>query len=352
MKRYITTVVFVVAIARSLIVLAAEPVTIETVTAPQPNTADEALAAEFSLDKAVHFLDSASLNWQKERKCFTCHTNYAYLYARPLISADAPAHKTVRTFAEELVTERWQNEGPRWDAEVIATAAALAFNDSATTGELHSATRTALDRMWTLQREDGGWTWLKCNWPPMEHDDHYGITLAAIAVGVAPGNYAETETAQQGIAGIRKYLSSHPPENLHHQAMLLWASKFDPSLMSPKDRQSCIDALSGLQQPDGGWAVASLGNWERDDLTEQDTQHSDGYGTGFVVYVLRQAGVSADDPRLQRGANWLKTHQRASGRWFSRSLNRDSKHFLSHAGTAFAVMALSACDGLPPVPGQ
>ena len=30
-----------------------------------------------------------------------------------------------------------------------------------------------------------------------------------------------------------------------------------------------------------------------------------------------------------------------SGRWFTRSLNRDNYHFLTHAGTAFAVMALS-----------
>ena len=31
------------------------------------------------------------------------------------------------------------------------------------------------------------------------------------------------------------------------------------------------------------------------------------------------------------------------GRWFTRSLNRDNKHYLSHVGTAFAVMALAEC---------
>ena len=54
----------------------------------------------------------------------------------------------------------------------------LAFNDAATTGKLHPVTRQALDKMWTLQREDGGWTWLKCDWPPMESDDHFGVTFA------------------------------------------------------------------------------------------------------------------------------------------------------------------------------
>ena len=61
----------------------------------------------------------------------------------------------MREFAEKLVSERWPQEGPRWDAEVIAAAAALAFNDAATTGKLHPLTRTALDRMWTVQQK--GW---------------------------------------------------------------------------------------------------------------------------------------------------------------------------------------------------
>ena len=36
-------------------------------------------------------------------------------------------------------------------------AAVLAHNDAATTGKLHPLTHKALDRMWTVQREDGGW---------------------------------------------------------------------------------------------------------------------------------------------------------------------------------------------------
>ena len=110
---------------------AADPVTLENVVDPGPNKPDEPFAESFSLEKATHFLDSAAVNWQKRRKCFTCHTNFAYLYSRPSVSADDPAHETVRTFAEQLVTERWEKKGPRWDAEVVATAAALAFNDAA-----------------------------------------------------------------------------------------------------------------------------------------------------------------------------------------------------------------------------
>jgi squalene-hopene/tetraprenyl-beta-curcumene cyclase len=309
-----------------------------------PNRADEPVATEFSRDRAAGFLQAASLEWQAKRKCMACHTNYAYLYACPTVSGNAAEHGEVRTFAEDLVSRRWKEKGPRWDTEVVATAAALAFNDAATTGRLHRLTRQALDRMWTVQRSDGGWTWLKCGWPPMESDDHYGVTLAAIAVGVAPEAYARTEAAQQGLAGIRKYLKNTPPQSLHHQAMILWASSYIDDLTTAGQRQSCIDKLLALQQDDGGWVLATLGTWDRSDGREQDTRSSDGYGTGFVIYVLRQAGVPASHESIQRGLEWLKTHQRESGRWFTRSLNSDNKHYLTHAGTAMALMALAACD--------
>ena len=103
---------------------AAEPVTLENLVAPEPNMADEPLAEKFSLEQASRFLDSASLDWQRSWQCFTCHTNIAYLIARPTIAADAPVHRQVRKFAEELISLRWEEVGPRSDAEVVAIDAA------------------------------------------------------------------------------------------------------------------------------------------------------------------------------------------------------------------------------------
>lgn len=315
---------------------------------PGPNKKDEPLAQEFSLARATAFLDTAALHWQQSKKCFSCHTTYAYLYARPAVSASAPAHTTIRRALEELVTRRWPDKGPRWDAEVVATAAALAFNDAATTGTLHPTTKTALDRLWTVQQADGGYRWLKCGWPPMEIDDHYGVTLAAVAVGVAPGAYRESAAARAGLAKLRKYLADNPPRNAHHRAMLLWASSYLGDLLSEAQKKEFVRELRALQRPDGGWASAGLGTWKRADRKKQEPNVSDGYGTGFVVYVLRRAGVPSDDAALRRGVAWLKANQRASGRWFTRSLNRDTHHYLTEVGSAFAVMALAACDDKVP----
>jgi squalene-hopene/tetraprenyl-beta-curcumene cyclase len=321
-----------------------EPVTPDNFKEPAANRKDEPMAGQFSLEKAGHFLDSAALGWTKKHACFTCHTNFAYLYARPHLPGPAPAHAEVRRALEEMVSQRWKKEGPRWDAEVVASAAALAYNDAATTGKLHPLTRLALDRMWTVQRMDGGFSWLKCGWPPMENDDHYGATLAVVAAGVAPEGYAKTDAAVRGLQGLRAYLQANPPQNLHHKAMVLWAATYLDGFADAEARKETVRELVAAQLPSGGWSAAGLGDWKRADKQDQDPTAADGYGTGFVVYVLRRAGVSAADPAVQKGIAWLKANQRESGRWFTRSLNRDNRHYLSHAGTAFAVMALAACE--------
>jgi squalene-hopene/tetraprenyl-beta-curcumene cyclase len=321
-----------------------EPLTSKNHKPPAESAKDEPLAQQFSLDQATRFLDAASLAWQSKQGCFSCHTNFAYLYARPLISAQAPAHGEIRRALEEMVSVRWREKGPRWPAEVVASAAALAFNDAHTTGKLHPLTRAALERMWTIQRKDGGWDWIKCNWPPMEYDDHYGVTLAALAVAVAPEDYARSDAGQKGLERIRAYLAKNPPENLHHRAMMLWTASYLDGFLSPEDKQTTVKELLALQRPDGGWNSARFAPWKRGDKKEQDRDTSDGYATGFTIYVLRRAGVAASEPAVQKGIAWLKSNQRDSGRWFTRSLYRDNKHYLSHVGTAFAVMALASCE--------
>jgi squalene-hopene/tetraprenyl-beta-curcumene cyclase len=311
---------------------------------PGPNSPKEPIAKEFSIERGREFLDSASLWWQKEKKCLTCHTNVAYLSTGAVYGSKRPAFEAVRKFAEETVSVRWEEpKGVRYHADVLVAAQGLAISDAETTGKLHPLTRKALDRMWTLQRPDGGWNWEKCDWAPLESDDHYGVTVAILAALRAPEDYAATPAAQEGLKKARAYLANHPPTMLHHRAMLLWISKYADGFVCEADKERTLTDLLALQRPDGGWATASLGEWKRTDGKEQDLATSDGYGTGFVLHQARLAEVPASDERLQKGVAWLKTHQRESGRWFTRSLSTDSKHYLTNVGTAFALLALHEC---------
>src|SRR5262249_42290301 len=153
------------------------------------------------------------------------------------------------------------------------------------------------------------------------------------------------QSAREGVAKLRKYFADNDAPDLHHKAMLLWASLKLDGLMTKYEQQATVEQLLAIQQRDGGWSLASLGTYKRHDKTDNPKDGpSDGYGTGFVVYVLRQAGVPAAHDKIKAGVAWLKANQRESGRWFTRSLSNDAHHFITHAGTAYAALALRVCD--------
>ena len=201
----------------------------------------------------------------------------------------------------------------------------------------------------------------------------------ALAVGAAPENYAKSEQAQTGLAGIRKFLLAQPPRSLHQKAMLLWAATHLANLVTADAKAQTAKELAAAQRPDGGWSLASLteNSGDPDRQTEagrsaraepgygrevlvyvgrekvyKSSLASDGYATGFAIYVLRQAGVPADDPRIRGGITWLKEHQRKSGRWLTPSQSWHTQHYISNAGTAFAILALHACDEIPGPPAK
>ena len=105
-------------------------------------------------------------------------------------------------------------------------------------------------------------------------------------------------------------LAQNPPPTLHHTGMLLWADSYSLDLLSEEQRWEGVRRLLALQKADGGWSLATLGDWTRADGKAQDRASSDGYGTGFVLYILRRAGVPSSHAQLRKGVRWLKRHQR------------------------------------------
>jgi len=307
----------------------------------------EPLLKAFSPRKASEYLDQ--YRCVHENRCFACHGSYAYLLAAPIVCARSAAYRDTRWAIERSIQLLPATEPDGRSAsgmqpvEAVMSAAALAQDDAANGAELRPLTRKALDRMWDFQQTDGGWKWAKLNAPPSEIDDHFGVTMAAIAAGAAPGNYVRTPKAQEGLNGIRRYLREHPPVTMHNRAMLMLAAARVDDLMTAEQRKHTIDDLFALQRPDGGWAMADLVEWKRSDGARSDPVSSDGYGTGFVTYVLRTgAGVPAQDARLGKAVDWMKTHQRLSGCWFTHSPRKDDE-LSTYAGSAYVVLALAAC---------
>ena len=161
----------------------------------------------------------------------------------------------------------------------------MAFHDAATSGKLHPLTKQALDRIWTLQKSAGGWEWLKCGWPPLEHDDYYGAIVVALGVGHAPADYAHSASAQPGLERLRGYFRKTPPPDMHHRTMLLWAATRLDGLMDADQKAATLRSLRALQRADGGWCLPALGHWKRHDGQPNDpASPSDGYATGLIVF--------------------------------------------------------------------
>jgi squalene-hopene/tetraprenyl-beta-curcumene cyclase len=348
---------------------------------PADATADEPLALAFSPERAAGYLDAVALDWVKVHACTACHTMPSYLMARPALTRVSPEPPDVRRFFDDIATGRQERFPDYLPADgrvsiVVVTAVSLAMHDRATSGKLQPATRRALDEMWTWQQPDGSWQWPHRDSPPIKLDEHYGATYAAIGVGMAPGDYARGESAAGGLSALRRYLAARPPVSLHEKAMLAWASVYVDGLLDESARRELLEAVLAAQRPDGGWALASLVDnlaapsaalaadcraaaadpgygaqfqaYWGDNAVYRVPLASDGYATGFVVYVARQAGLPAADERLARGVAWLKANQRASGRWFTHSIGPPhTRHLISNSGTGYAVLALAACGELP-----
>lgn len=311
-----------------------------------PVDSDEPIAEEFSRQRAVDFLDRTSMAWTTKYKCFTCHTNFAHLISASELAQPPEYFQKIRASLDDLVQKRWAEKGPRWDAEVVMAAMTLTLVDRNLKEPLSQNAMRALEKMWQVQQPDGGFDWLKCDWPPMESDDQYGAVVAAVAVSAAPRTYLRNKQVQNGIARLEHYLSQSRKQKLrlHHRAILLWAQSLKSGWMTQQEIASTVAELTALQRPDGGWNTPSLGKWDREDGGTPDVTTSDGYGTGFAILMLNKAGLKSDNPVIQAGLNWLKKNQRQSGRWYTRSVSRDSRHFLTHAGTAMALMALQSSD--------
>ena len=317
---------------------------------------EDTLAETFSIERAMSFMDGVAVSWGNRYGCVTCHTNGFYLTSPAAFFKDRPdfqkAQEQARAFVRSWpsMADAHADDTYLEDTYVVATAAFLSISELQASGELSDVAIEILDRAWELQEPEGHWAnWIVCNWPPFESDYHFGVTLMAIVGGMAPESYMQTEAAREGMVRLRSYLAENEPEHVHNRGMTLWAARHVEGLVTVEQRRSWVQELRDLQRDDGGWASGTLGSWrQRDGEQTEPWVHveSDGYGTGFVTFILMQAGVPASDPAIQGGIDWLRANQRARGYWWTQSLRNDpdTANFLTHAGTTFALKALAAAD--------
>jgi squalene-hopene/tetraprenyl-beta-curcumene cyclase len=338
----------------------------EQITIPKA-TGDEATRPDVSLALASEYLEQGAVAWSGEKKCVSCHTNGTYMVTRPALSLSlGPPPETIRLFFLSSLNQLQEEKRDRLKqstrpAQVIYVAAGLAEWDAHVSHALSAKTERALELMFEIQSENGTWGSLDC-WPPFESDAYHEATVAAMAAATAPG-WLQKVAASENVAlktaldRLKMYLRTENPPHDYSRTLLLWANSRMPELLTSERKQELIDGLLKHQRADGGWSIRTFaapeawGGGNRAEKLKSEPEFaapdSDGHMTGLAIIVLRESGIAADDARIQKGIEWLKANQRESGRWWTRSLNTDSWHFITYSGTAYPLLALQICDAIP-----
>ncbi|MCH2160644.1 MAG: hypothetical protein MK085_02095 [Phycisphaerales bacterium] len=317
--------------------------------APPPLDPEEALRTAFDRSAAEKALAESAEHWHATYNCVTCHTNGLFLVSGAVDPDLKPAWQRTRSFAREYLQryleKNQEPQGQHGAVEgIVATSAFLAIGEARNQGRVSNDTLDALRKAASRVDASGHFTeWLTCDWPPYEVDHHFGTSLLLVALGTTPESFQTDETMAPHIGSMRTWIRENPPVNAHQAGMCLWADATGGLELTEEQRNAYIQWCRRDQHEDGGWSVKSIGGWLRPDGTPQVTD-SEAYATAFMIFVLRQAGVAANDDAIKRGLAWLRAHQRESGRWFTRSPRRDRRHYLSNAATNFAILALEACE--------
>ncbi|REJ69356.1 MAG: hypothetical protein DWQ31_04630 [Planctomycetota bacterium] len=337
-----------------------------------PASADEPIRAEFSAAAALDYVTDGAVAWGKANSCVSCHTNGSYLRMRPALTPllGAPSGEVRELFLAEMdklvkLKEKHLKKNIR-PTITAYLAAGLAEWDRHVAGQLSPETDAALRLMFAAQADDGSWSNEDC-WPPIESSAYHAATVAAMATATAPGwleqvsaatDDTDSEAVREGIARMKSFLRDTEPPHDYGRLLLLWTSTRMDGLLADEAAAETRAMIFSHQNDDGGWSLRSFatpetwgsGNRAERLKAEDDATRtaSDGHMTGLAVIVLRAAGVSDDDERIERAVTWLKSNQRESGRWWTRSLSSDRYHYITYTGSMYPLAALAACGELSP----
>ena len=314
-------------------------------TGPTPATARSAA------ERSMHVLQKSSVDMLPKGGCIACHAQpVAHLAAMFASERGWDAGNSFLPQSLQTITARWITaDQPLLQANEAGGSPDIMLYSSVTMAAAGVPASYNSDvfvhYLLAKQRAGGNWHGIGASRAPIQDGDfsRTAMSLRTLAAYAIPARKAEIEEHIKRGAG---WLAAQTPVTTEDRVMQLlglhWA-KANESL-----RETRLRELKGLQRPDGGWPQTPY-------------LPSDAYGTGQVLYTLRELGVPAADTSLQRGVEFLVKTQRDDGSWYvpSRAMKIQPyfesgfpyghDQWISSAATAWAAMGLSRAGMEPAV---
>ena len=326
--------------------------------------ADEPRVKAFGPDTiqaAAKYLDDGAHHWVREKSCIACHSTGVYMVERSALTAQLgkPSAEILKNFTDSVPQDGKADASP---IKSVWRSSGLASWDRHVEGKLSAHTDRSLRGTMSLLAKDGSFQTIKQVEIPYITTNFELTVQAARAIVTAPGwleNLTDADTLAR-IERMKIFLREHEPINDYELAMKLRLSTLMPDLVPPPVRDAATAMLWRQQQPDGGWStrrMSDLMKWHEtmdpkvvtmiQGEPDAASPASDPYMTGFAIVLLRESGVPADDARIRKGIAWLKANQRVTGRWWMKSLYRDTYHYITYISTTQALRALALCGEIP-----
>src|SRR5579864_2730528 len=275
----------------SHLAVAGEPASVPAATPQQ---------VEQSVERAIGYLQAESADWLKTRKCAACHHAPLPLWA--LSEAERQGYAIDKDFLagtfesllgskDKLLSSkifpnpadppdpRPQGRGLNMGLPMLAVAARSL--PSLNEGQKQSLKLVA-EEIVKKQQADGSWEFFATlRRPPINESQTTDAAWIILAL--------QGETGEGAPKAQREALSKA-------MAWLDTAKRRDAL-------QPTIDELLALQRADGGWSQ-----------TVPDPR-SDAFATGQTLYVLALAGLTAEQPAIKRGVDFLVATQKPDGSW-------------------------------------
>jgi N-acyl-D-amino-acid deacylase len=295
--------------------------------------------------KGLKRLESAAVNYTKNRACFSCHHQTLPVLAlaagkkRGFVVGDDVLPKQIKftldTFSPRLKTIR--------DGSGIGganTTAGYALITLEVTKHPRDTTTDALvEFLLKNQHKDGFWRPTTVR-PPSEGSPFTSTALALQGLKrYAPDDDDDElddrlkQAREKGLA----YLKRTKAETTEDHIFRLWGLVVGGA--GEGDVAEAKAALLKLQRPDGGWAQLA-------------GMKSDAYATGSALAALRIVGVAPTDQAYRRAVRFLLLTQHESGAWIVTTRSKPiqklfdngdpggTSQFISTAATGWAVLAL------------